>query len=370
MFDSPEAMTFSVRITLLVCVLAPGLLAAATPWLLPRGEVFAVTLPDAALRDPRLLGLRRRYALTMVALTLILVVIALLNIENVAIFVAASLLLPIVGFFGMLACRSRVLSLKRSEGWSLTGSRTTSVKLPPEVPGPISLRWNLLYVPIILATIVLTVELYPAMPERLVMQAGFDGQANSFAGKTPWSAGLPVIVQLFMTGVLVACHIAIAHSKWPGASATPVATALGYGKFAQGQTIVLLGTGLGLTAGMATIPLADAGIVSLTSAVAVLMAVTLAALVASIMVALRYGQAGSRLGASVEESAAPDSASSDDDAHWKAGVIYVNPGDPSVVVPKRFGIGWTLNLGNWRGWLALAALVGVTVLFCAAVAAI
>ena len=45
MFDSPEAMTFSVRITLLVCVLAPGLLAAATPWLMPRGEVFAVTLP-------------------------------------------------------------------------------------------------------------------------------------------------------------------------------------------------------------------------------------------------------------------------------------------------------------------------------------
>lgn len=370
MFDSPEAMTFGVRITLLVCVLAPGLLTAATPWLMPRGEVFAVTLPAAALRDPRLLGLRRRYALTMVALTFILVVIALLNIENVAIFVAVSLLLPIAGFFGMLACRSRVLSLKRCEGWSLTGSRTMSVKLPPEAPGPISLRWNLLYVPIILATIVLTVELYPAMPERLVMQVGFDGQATSFAGKTPWSAGLPVIMQLFMTGVLVACHIAIAQSKRPGASATPIATALGYGMFSQGQTIVLLGTGLGLTAGMATIPLADAGIVSLTSAVAVLMAVTLAALAASIMVALRYGQAGSRLGADVEGSAAPDSATSDDDAHWKAGVIYVNPGDPSVVVPRRFGVGWTLNLGNWRGWLALAVLVGVTVLFCAAVAAI
>jgi uncharacterized membrane protein len=36
------------------------------------------------------------------------------------------------------------------------------------------------------------------------------------------------------------------------------------------------------------------------------------------------------------------------------GVFYVNPDDPSLFTPKRFGIGYTLNFGNPRSWLVLA----------------
>ena len=36
----------------------------------------------------------------------------------------------------------------------------------------------------------------------------------------------------------------------------------------------------------------------------------------------------------------------DDDTFWKAGMIYYNRDDPSVIVPKRFGIGYTVNYGN------------------------
>lgn len=364
MFDSSEALSLGVRITLLTCILVPGLLTAATPWLMPRSEVFTVTLPVSALRDPRLLGLRRRYALTMVALTAALTVVALLNIENVPLFVVASLLLPLIGFLDMLACRSRVLALKSSEGWRVEGSRVSSVTLPKEAPGPVSLRWNLLYVPIILATIVLTAALYPAMPGRLVMQVGFDGQVTSWADKTPWSAGLPVIVQVFVSCVLAACHVAAIHSKRPATAAAPIASSLRYGRFAQVQTAVLLVMGLALTAGMALIPLADVGLIDLGGAALLILALTLGALVASVVVALRYGQAGALL------ADGPAGVSADDDACWKAGVFYVNPADPSIVVPRRFGIGWTLNLGNWRSWLALAALVGATVLFCVVVSMI
>lgn len=33
----------------------------------------------------------------------------------------------------------------------------------------------------------------------------------------------------------------------------------------------------------------------------------------------------------------------DDDARWRAGVFYANADDPALVVPKRFGVGWTLS---------------------------
>lgn len=57
-------------------------------------------------------------------------------------------------------------------------------------------------------------------------------------------------------------------------------------------------------------------------------------------------------GSEVEELPAdPDIMNADDDRYWKAGVFYFNREDPSVMVEKRFGIGWTVNFGNPKSWL-------------------
>lgn len=53
----------------------------------------------------------------------------------------------------------------------------------------------------------------------------------------------------------------------------------------------------------------------------------------------------------------PDSP--DDDRHWIWGVIYVNRDDPSFVVPRRTGIGYTVNFGGWKG---ICFLLGFLVL--------
>jgi uncharacterized membrane protein len=41
---------------------------------------------------------------------------------------------------------------------------------------------------------------------------------------------------------------------------------------------------------------------------------------------------------------------------WKLGQFYYNPHDPALMVPKRFGVGYTFNLGNRGAWLILGAL--------------
>ncbi len=53
---------------------------------------------------------------------------------------------------------------------------------------------------------------------------------------------------------------------------------------------------------------------------------------------------------------------------WKAGVFYVNPSDPALFVPKRYGIGYTINFGNRWAWLVmgiLAVLIAAPFLFTA-----
>jgi len=51
------------------------------------------------------------------------------------------------------------------------------------------------------------------------------------------------------------------------------------------------------------------------------------------------------------------------DAGWiGGGLIYYNPADMAVLVPKRMGFGWTLNFARPLAWLYLGTVVGLALL--------
>ncbi len=52
-----------------------------------------------------------------------------------------------------------------------------------------------------------------------------------------------------------------------------------------------------------------------------------------------------------------DAAYPDDDRHWLGGFIYNNPDDPNVLVPKRYGLGWTINFGHPGGRALMIGLL-------------
>jgi uncharacterized membrane protein len=46
------------------------------------------------------------------------------------------------------------------------------------------------------------------------------------------------------------------------------------------------------------------------------------------------------------------------DRAWKVGGLwYVNPDDPAIWVEHRVGLGYTLNIGNWRAWLLIGMMM-------------
>ena len=51
---------------------------------------------------------------------------------------------------------------------------------------------------------------------------------------------------------------------------------------------------------------------------------------------------------------------------WR-GVLYVNPADPRLVVPKRSGLGWTFNFARPIAWALLTVLLLGPLAFVAAV---
>lgn len=52
----------------------------------------------------------------------------------------------------------------------------------------------------------------------------------------------------------------------------------------------------------------------------------------------------------------------DDESNWKFGLIYYNRNDPSFMIPKRFGIGWSINAGHPLGF-AFYALILLILLY-------
>jgi len=52
----------------------------------------------------------------------------------------------------------------------------------------------------------------------------------------------------------------------------------------------------------------------------------------------------------------------DDDRYWYGGFFYNNPDDPAVFVPKRFGLGWTMNFGHPQAKLVLIGMLVLVLL--------
>lgn len=81
---------------------------------------------------------------------------------------------------------------------------------------------------------------------------------------------------------------------------------------------------------------------------------------------VRYGQGGARLEKSSAGAALTDGLA--DNSCWKLGVFYVNREDPSFIVEKRFGLGYTINFGNPKAVALLAGfLLGLAALLVVAV---
>ena len=95
--------------------------------------------------------------------------------------------------------------------------------------------------------------------------------------------------------------------------------------------------------------------------VAVIASVLSAALVVVVVVVLvRMGQGGERLEAPTVVQGRPVGDRTLDQ-YWRWGIFYVNRDDPALFIEKRFGIGYTINLGNPRAWLLLGVVLLVVV---------
>lgn len=373
--------TLSMVVLLVLMVPVMGALLMAMPYLVPKGECFAVTVPVTAYDNGRLRALRWSYLRALAVVTLVCTVAcvaaaayALRARETHAyllfnvVIVVATLALALASFALMLRCRRRVRALKRAEGWEATHQRSAALVAEGDVPGAVSLAWNLLYVPVLLFVLGLAALWYPQMPGRIALHMSLGGELGGFVPKSPAVVmGFPAGFIAFMGLCLLLCQVVMRHSKRPTHPGAPVTSALAYGLFVRAQSVFALVTGLGLSlvVGVGFVASA-AGLISLGAMAALIVVACVPVVVGSIVLSVVYGQSGSRLFRRMQaagEGAQAPVMPADDDAHWRLGVLYFNPDDASLWLPERFGIGWTINLARPAAWAFMVGFAALIVLF-------
>ena len=184
------------------------------------------------------------------------------------------------------------------------------------------------------------------IPERFITHWGTHGP-DGWGSRTPRDVFGPLVLGAVTTTLFVAMRWII-HLTMPD-GATPRAWA----------TKRLTGLALVGASWMVAAIVATAALVPLTGGPGLVLAVVGLGLT-SFTVALVIGLVHlTRLPPDPPGSTTPDAA-------WRGGVFYVNPDDPAIWVPKRMGLGYTVNLAHRGGKLVLAALVVLPLVIAAA----
>lgn len=349
-------------------MLFPILLIGVLQWLMPsmtpRTVQFGVRIPAAHLGEPVIGRQRRRYRIGVVAVTAVAVAAALTD-DGRAGRLAVTVILEAVATAGLyLIARKRIAAAKAEAGW-FEGLRQvavadTTLRTAPE---PFPWRWAVPSAVVVAATVVTGILRYPSLPQRIAVHYGLSGRADRFTHTSVVSAFALVFIQVVTTGLMYWLARVSLHAKAQLDAEDPAA-GVRQRRFAaaiaRGLLLLTLGANVTFLLGSLRIwgIITDSG----PATVLVYLTPTLLGTLGLVGIAIRTGQGGSRLSLGTPQAAAsgrPKTVNRDDDRLYKLGLFYYNPDDPAFFVPKRFGVGWTVNMAKPAAWVLAAVTIAL-----------
>jgi len=184
------------------------------------------------------------------------------------------------------------------------------------------------------------------VPARIALHYRFDGQADRWVDKSEgavfglWGIGLGLCAFLFVVGALTArASLGPREAQAPELAQRIRASGAAVVWGAQYLVAVIFSLILLAMTRGTPFPAAVAG-----AATGIFVVWLFAAL-------YRQLRALRALGAALQP---PSDA-------WRAGVFYSDPNDPALFVPKRYGIGYTLNFAKPAAWLLMLLLLGLPI---------
>jgi uncharacterized membrane protein len=327
-----------------ILLLLPTLLIPAA-FLLPllwrrHGLVLSIHVTPEYLSSPGCRGLIRQYVTTvaLIALAGVALVVASLTRHLNALVIAG----PTFEIIALLILWARTWRMVLPHRQTVTITRTAS--LAP-LPGLGASWWTstlAALLPLAAAAIVLVMHWYE-IPARFPTHWGADGVANGFSTRSPLAVFWPLAAAAFI--VLWMATLAPLTARYsPSIVTQPALFRMTRNILRSAAWLISL-----LFAATSLLPLAPNPARFFPMGIAALVVTFFAMLIYVVVQAYRHPE----LTHAVDVT---------DPARWKAGLIYFNPSDAALLVPKRSGLGYTFNLARPLAWVFVFAILIVALL--------
>ena len=330
-------------------------LAWLTPTLSARTVRFGVRVPDDRVEDPVVQKETSRFRTTLLVSGVIIALagVGLILTAGIAL-VPVPIFAEIIVWYLLYFRANRVITAaKRDQDW-YGGKRqgvtadTTLHSDPPKVPWV----WLLLPVLVVAVSVVIGIIRYPDLPDPLPVHFDAAGNANRFAPKSVGSVFTVVFIQAALTVVFGAIAMLISRGPADVDPARPASSIRAHREF-----VVRLGKGF-----IAFTTLIDLGLLATDWAIwsgaaqaGALLPLTLGPIVVGVALLVIIIMQRNREGDGADEGTGLSHR--DDDSNWIGGAIYRNANDPSWFVQRRFGFGWTINIGNRVAFVTCVGLL-------------
>lgn len=202
---------------------------------------------------------------------------------------------------------------------------------------------------------------WDSIPERFPVHWGMNGRPNGWSARSVGGVYGPLVIGFVVCAVLEIFSYGIAH--WTRRMDTHGPAADSESRFRNTQIAVLTAVQYLIAAGFGSVPfLALRANPNTSPPIGTFLLAIVAPGAIIFLILIRTGQGGASLARAGKESDIIQQQPVGDgtpDECWRAGMFYVNPDDPAVLVEKRFGIGYTLNFARPVAWILMAFILAL-----------
>jgi uncharacterized membrane protein len=315
---------------------------------------FAVTVEPSFRRTPEAARILRRYRIEVWFHAFVATgVIMIVNLSGAAVLLPVGVWYILLGATAALV-RARALVLPHAVSPSPVREATLTPRRPGLPGGPVALIGP--FAIIASAAVVLAVR-WDRLPNRFPVHWNAALQPDGWSVRSAGTVFGPLVIGVVMCAVLL--FIAYGITRWSRRVNVRGTPAVLEERFRGIVFKLLLASSYALALGTALQSLLPLRASQTLPVVALLPGgLMLAAIVIAIVMLVRVRREAYDPGAiEPDQAVGPPEGDHTPDRCWKLGILYFNPDDPALFVEKRFGIGYTVNFGNWWSWVLLGLLI-------------
>ena len=356
-----------IMILLIIFIIPMFILMTFTPYWTRKTESFGISIPMHVFYEPTLKQMRKQYAWILSAVSMLVAVLLLIlgsifdsETEIGILFGCITAGFFTISFIIYLKFHIKMKQMKQQENWYENRKQQVVVSTTfHQQKRTFSNLWFIVSFFLTFITVILTLRFYDRIPDPIPIQYNLSGNVTNWAKKTYRSTLFLPLMQVYLTLIFIFVNTIIAKAKQQISAENPEASLKQNIRFRRKWSLFIILMGISLTMMFSLFQVnyfLDMPNQLMTLFPFVLTGVIL---IAALVLSIQTGQGGSRI--NVAGTSDGQHIDRDDDQYWKLGQFYFNKDDPALFLEKRFGVGWTINLGRPAAWLSLLGIIALAI---------